>query len=181
VSGAASLEGAVAEHREAVAGCAATIRAVSPELWSRSPTADKWSPAEIAEHLAIAYEPALAELDGGSGMRILLPWWQRQALRWLVLPGILRGGFPRRAPAPRELRPRGEAAGPDEAARRLSDRAEAFLNRLARAEASGPATITHAYFGRLSGLQAVKVLTSHANHHRKQFPGAAPARSGRWR
>jgi hypothetical protein len=179
LSEAVSLERAIAEHRDAVAGCAATIRAVSPELWSRPPAADKWSPAGIAEHLAISYEPALSELDGGPGMRIVLPWWQRQALRWIVLPGILRGGFPRRAPAPRELRPRGEAADPDEVARRLSDRAEAFLTRVATAQAAGPVRITHAYFGSLSGLQAVKVLTSHANHHRKQFPEATKGKPQR--
>jgi hypothetical protein len=100
----------------------------------------------------------------------VLAWWQRQALRWFVLPRILRGGFPRRAPAPREIRPVGKAAHPDEAARRLSERCEEFLDRIARARAAGKGSVTHAYFGKLSALQAVKLLTSHANHHRKQFP-----------
>jgi hypothetical protein len=179
VSKARSFARAVAEHREAVAGCVATIRAVGPGDWSRPPAPEKWSPAEISEHLAVAYEVVLSELDGGPGMRIVVPWWQRQALKWVVLPRILRGGFPRRAPVPRELRPRDAAAQPDQAARRLSDRCEAFLDRIARAQAAGPLRITHACSGELSGLQTVKVLTPHANHHRKQFPGPAGAPSER--
>jgi len=29
--------------------------------------------------------------------------------------------------------------------------------------------LTHAYFGKLSAVDAVRLLTSHANHHRRQL------------
>jgi hypothetical protein len=176
VSGPDRFARAVAEHREAVAACVAAIRSVAPEDWNRSPAEKKWTPAEIAEHLTIAYEPGLSELDGGPGMRIVFAWWKRRLLRWVVLPRILRGGFPSGAPAPREVRPVGGARDTEEAIRRLSGRADEFLDRLTRADAQGAVRISHAYFGRLSGLQALKVLTSHANHHRKQFPAGAERR-----
>ena len=45
------------DHRQAVATCAAAIRSVSAADWERPPAEKKWTPAQIAEHLAVAYDP----------------------------------------------------------------------------------------------------------------------------
>jgi uncharacterized damage-inducible protein DinB len=162
---------AVALHRAAVAECVAAFAAVPNDVWNRPLGAGRWSPAEIAEHLAIAYEPPLSELSGGSGFAIRVPWWKRRALRWAFLPGILNGGFPAGAPAPREIRPKRAAASPEEASRSLSDNAERFLATLAEARTERRVRLTHPYFGKLRPAQTVMLLTSHALHHRRQLPG----------
>lgn len=161
---------AVALHRAAVSECMAAFAAVPGDAWSRPLAPGRWSPAEIAEHLAIAYDPPLAELSGGSGFAIRVPWWKRRALRWSFLPTILNGGFPSGAPAPREIRPRRAAASPEEASRALCASAERFLATLADARSARRVRLTHPYFGKLRPAQTVMLLTSHALHHRRQLP-----------
>jgi hypothetical protein len=165
-----ALSRAAEEHREAVAACAGDIRRIEACDWNCARVPGKWTPAQIAEHLAIAYDPLLSELSGGSGFRVVVPFWQRAVIRWTILPRIVRGRFPPNAPAPREVRPAGVSPDPETAAKKLTDRAGSFLEALARAAESGRVRLTHAYFGRLSGFQALKLLTTHLHHHRRQLP-----------
>jgi hypothetical protein len=161
---------AAEEHRHAVAECAGAIRSVPAAAWEAARDGKKWSPAQIAEHLAVAYDPVLAEIDGTGGFRMLVPWWKRRILRWKFLGPILAGTFPPGVPAPREVRPTSTSMTPEEGARRLAERAEIFLDRFARAHREGRARVTHPYIGRVKGAVAVRFLTSHALHHRRQLP-----------
>lgn len=103
---------AAADHRDAIEAVAAALRAVDPAVWRVPARPGKWTPAEIAHHLILAYDPPLSELSGGAGYALRIPWWKRRLLRWKFLGGIVRRGeFPRGAPAPREIRPRGDACG----------------------------------------------------------------------
>jgi len=170
VSGRIGIERAAAFHREAIEQVAVAVELQDPALWAVPRQPGKWSPSEIAQHLVISYEPALAELDGGAGFALVLPWWKRTALRWTVLPRILGGRFPKGAPAPKEARPRGGAASPREAARALRENAARFELRLVEAHAAGPVRLTHAYFGKLTAPQILKLVAVHAMHHREQFP-----------
>ena len=163
------------EHRRAVDVCAAAIRSIAGADWGRARDAKKWSPAQIAEHLAVAYDPLLSELDGGPGFRMVFPWWKRRILRWKFLAPILAGRFPSGVTAPREVRPSTTSPSPEDAARKLTERAGAFIDRLARARQAGKAKVTHPYMGRLSDVEALRFLTSHAHHHRRQLPGGEAA------
>lgn len=167
-----TLDRAADEHRKAVGECVATIRALGAAQWTVARAEGKWTPAQIAEHLRLAYEPLLLEVGGGSGMAVRLPWWKWRLVRWKFLPLILRGGFPKGAPAPREFRPTSHSSTPAEAAHRLSRSAEEFLGRLAEAAERRTVRMTHPYFGKLTALETLTLLTTHARHHRKQFPGA---------
>lgn len=99
-----------------------------------------------------------------------LPAWQRFFARVVVVPRILAGKFPKRAPAPRESRPAGGAATPAEGARILRESATKFERRLAEARAAGPARVTHPYFGRLEARTILRILSVHARHHLAQLP-----------
>jgi len=165
-----TIAAAAAVHRETIEQVAVVVELQDPAVWAVPRQPGKWSPSEIAQHLVISYEPALAELDGGAGFALALPWWKRTVLRWTVLPRILDGRFPKGAPAPKQARPRGGAASPREAARALRENAARFERRLVEAHAAGPVRLTHAYFGRLTAPQILKLLAVHATHHRSQFP-----------
>jgi hypothetical protein len=103
-------------------------------------------------------------------MRVVVPWWKRRLLRWKFLAKILRGTFPPGVPAPREIRPATASPTPEEGARRLREHAESFLERFAQAHRRGRARVTHPYLGPLKGVVALRFLTSHVHHHRRQLP-----------
>jgi len=166
------LEQAAAEHRAAIEDAARAIEAQPPASWAVARDGGKWSPAEIAEHLAQSYEPLFEELAGRAGFQIRLPWWKRRLVRFSVLPKIFAGRFPKGAPAPRESRPKGFAATPAEAARRLRGSAARFETEVTEAHRTRRVRLMHPYFGKLTAPQTFRLLAVHAAHHRAQFPGA---------
>ncbi len=164
------LEEAAALHRETIDEASSAIAAQDPATWTVPRQPGKWSAAEIAQHLILSYEVPLRELEGGAGLALVLPWWKRAALRWTVLPRILMGRFPVGAPAPREVRPRNAPESPAEAVERLRAVADLFAVRLREEHSARPVRLTHAYFGRLSAPEILKLLAVHARHHRAQLP-----------
>lgn len=167
-----TFEETAADHREAIASAVRAVRSVDAQIWETPGAPGKWSPAEIAEHLSLAYPPLLAELDGGEGYALRVKGWKQLVARWRYLPVILeRGIFPPGVRAPREARPVGHSATPEAAAARLAKSASDFERRLTEARASGPVRLTHAYFGKLAAPQILRLLAVHARHHRKQLPG----------
>ncbi len=166
------IEEASSAHRAAIEEFAQAVVEVDRGTWAAPREPGKWSPAEIAQHLILSYGPPLAELDGGEGFSIRLPWWKRAVLRWKVLPKILYADtFPKGAPAPREARPNRGASSPEEAARLLRGSAELFLARVCEAHASRSVRLTHSYFGKLTAPQILKLMAVHARHHRGQLGG----------
>jgi hypothetical protein len=168
-----TFEEAAADHREAIEKVVRAVRSFDSQVWEVPCAPGKWSPAEIAEHLALAYGPPLAELEGGAGYALCVTGWKQLLVRWRYLPVILeRGTFPPGVKAPREARPANHSASPEAAASRLAENASCFERRLAEAQATGPVRLTHAYFGKLTAPQILKLLAVHARHHRKQLPAA---------
>lgn len=157
-------------HARAAAEFAAAAERVPSERWLLPRAEGKWSPAEIVEHLTLAYEVLMREMDGGPPMRIKTKLWQRILLRMTMVPRILRGeGFPEGARSPRETRP--PSGNPDQraAVEKFRNTAAAFASKAAAA----PRTrITHAYFGKSAMPEALLFCARHAEHHLQQLPGA---------
>lgn len=164
-------ERAVREHRAALDAFLEAVERQPSARW-RQPVAEQgWTPAQIAEHLALVYEAVLAEMGGGAGMRARVGPAMRTLLRWVMLPHILfHRSFPVRARAPREARPSGAGLEQQAVRERLSGLAE----RVERALAAAPAArVSHPYFGRLTPVPALRFCAVHIEHHRRQLLRAA--------
>jgi len=158
-------------HLDAAAEVAASAERIQTEQWMLPRAEGKWSPAEIVEHLTLAYDVFLRQLEGGPGMMVRTKLWQRIMLRFTLIPKLLRGeGFPAGARAPRETRP--QSANPDQkaAVAGFRDRAARLDAGVAAAMTSGRRVrLTHAYFGS-SGLgEAMLLCARHLQHHEQQL------------
>jgi hypothetical protein len=157
----------VREHRAALAALQATLRGVPADAWLRPPAEGKWSPAEVADHLALVYRVMLAELDGAPPLPRRAGPATTRVLRWVLLPHILfHRTIPVRVKAPREVRPRRDLPGPDETIRALLELADRLEARLG----AGGARITHPYFGSLGAPTALRFCAAHMEHHQRQIP-----------
>lgn len=158
-------------HSQAAAEFAAAAERVAPERWLHPRAEGKWTPAEVVEHVTLAYEILLRELEGGAGMKVRTKLWQRLLLRVSMVPKILRGGaFPADARAPREIRP--TVSNPDRGAAlaRFREKAARFQSLAADAvDRKRRVRLTHAYFGTAPLPDAVLLCARHVEHHHKQL------------
>ena len=168
---------AINEHDEVLADFTAHLQRVQPHHWWLSTKAGKWSPAEEALHVVIAYElgsGAVAMPSGLGGMRLLVSpvraWLSRQLLLPLML---MTKQFPRGAKAPAEVVPSlPEAANLSAAAmsERLAGSARLTVVALQRSDTSeGSRRFVHAYFGPLDSLTTLRLLSAHTRHHTRHF------------
>jgi hypothetical protein len=172
-------EAAARAHREAVDSFLALAAGIDDERWGRPMAAGKWSPAQVAEHLVLAFEAMLRELAGEGGMRPLGSRWRRALLRWLLLPHILfHRSLPIRARAPREVRPAPVPGERPAALARLGDLARRFEQEVAAAAGRGHPGLTHPYFGRIAPLRALRFSAVHVEHHHRQVERALAAGPG---
>lgn len=161
---------AIAEHERVVADFVASIRRFDAGAWHRPPAPGRWSAAEVALHVCESYEFGIAAARGGPGMRLrttpIVAWFART----ILLPRLLaRERFPRGASAPSEVRPDPQVAlrlTPAEATSRLQDVAASAASALRTAADQGSGIrVTHAYFGPLTPLMALRLLSAHTRHH----------------
>jgi hypothetical protein len=170
-SKAALLDAELEAHMEAVQDFIAFAEQVQESGWNLSRQSDKWSPAQVAEHLRLTYLTVNAELSARGGFRVRTAWWQQRLFKILFLPKILKTGrLPTGVQATREARPSG---GPYEKAQLLDAlRQEADRFREAVASSSTRTSITHPYLGKLTLLKGIRFLAQHIRHHQRQLPGA---------
>jgi hypothetical protein len=159
-----------AAHQRAVEQFLAAARAVPPDAWERARVDGEWSPAQVAEHVRLAYAVVGQQLAGGSGIRIRTPWWLRLVLRWRMLPRILAGGgIPAGARAPRELRPGDGPFDREQLLSALATSARVTEDALLRAWDEKTARMTHHVFGALRAPEALRFASVHTAHHARQL------------
>ena len=156
-------------HTRAVDDLVATATSVESARWLTPRAEGKWSPAEVVEHLNLAYDVMLREMSGQGGMEIRTKWWQRVLLRFTIVPKILRGdGFPTGARAPKETRPSLTTTDQRMAIEAFRDRAKRFTVAIEDARQRGQ-RLTHAYFGKASTKPTLLLVARHIEHHAKQL------------
>lgn len=163
----------IADHKAALEAFVADAASLEPAIWASPRAEGKWSAAEVSEHLRLAYTTILAELEEKGGFRIRTRWWQRLFLRLFYLPGILRTGrMPRRAPAPREIRPANTAYDRPSTLDHLRREGDRFLEAMTAIDLSTFKGLTHPFFGKLAPFASIRIITIHVRHHHEQVPSA---------
>ncbi len=161
---------ALGEQQEVVDAFVAAISATPRDLWQRRHAPDRWTAAELAQHVCDAYAMGRDAPRGAPSMRLRVSPLVALLSRTFMFPMMIRmKRFPREAPVPRELRPdpeRARALSQERAIEQLRVTAAQAYEALLEADRSQPAfRLTHAYFGPLKPLQAVRLLSAHTRHH----------------
>jgi len=169
------LAAEVEAHREALRAFVATAERLSDDAWNARRPGDKWSPAQIAEHLRLTYVTVKAELTGRGGFRVRTKWWQQRLFRFLYLPKILRHGrFPKGVNATREIRPGDGPFDRRELLDALLKEGEDFLAN-ATSDRIVNASVTHPFLGKFGLVDGLRFLTQHTRHHHAQIAPAGEA------
>lgn len=157
-------------HRAAIAGYLRAATGVPDARWNEPLKPGGWSPAQVTEHLRMAYDMLGGELRGQPGLRVRVPWWLRPILRMRFLPRILsHGEIPAGARAPRELRPGGGPFPKAETLSALETRAAACEVAVGERWDEPGAFATHHVFGKLTPKELLRFAVVHADHHAKQL------------
>lgn len=166
----ADLQTAITSNRRAVGAFVDAARAVSAAQWTTPRAPGKWSPSQVTEHVALAYEQS-SRMVHGTFTWPALPWYKQLLARWLGLPSMLKRGDFGKGPfkAPEFIQPGKIPIS----SRLLLDRLDAAVRDLERdlvaASDARRATIDHPVFGRISLGDLLQFLSIHTNHHRPQL------------
>jgi len=164
-----ALDDALAANREAAKRFLATARTVAKERWAAPVAPGKWSPAQIAEHVALSTEVALKAIKGDKSMGSI-----PGLLRWLPRklgfdPTIKKGRFPEKQRGPAIFKPSDTHVKYEISAERF-ERAIADLESHARELAkTGTHAFEHSFFGRVAIADYVKFNALHSEHHERQL------------
>ena len=169
------FQNTLTENRAAVASFIAAARALPAGAWTQARAPGKWSPAQIAEHVAMAYEISRTGLQGkfpgASAPRLLRP-----IIRALFLnPVLKKGRFGAGAKAPGPFRPSASPAPAATLLPRVQSAADGFEAALAAELAQGHATVDHPFFGRVALGDYLRLQVIHTDHHRRQLSAVTAA------
>ena len=164
-----NLQPALDAHRVAVEDFLATAGAVPAARWRTPRAPGKWSPGQVVEHLALAYEVNRGVLHG------ILPAMKaprllRPLIRWIgLMPVLRRGRFIPGSKSPKVFRPSDSPAEQPLLLARARAAMESFHADAAHLDRP---TLDHPFFGRLQLVDFIRLQEIHARHHRGQIPSS---------
>lgn len=167
------LAAACEANRRSVADFVTAARSVDSAAWGREAAPGKWSPAQVTEHVTLAYEKTrdlLANPPAGG-----VPWYLRPLVRYFYVRPILKTGkFPANTKAPRQFRPSDAAEPAGALLSRLESAAGGLERDLEGLASQGRSAISHPIFGRILLPDALQFQALHTAHHRRQLPPLQP-------
>jgi hypothetical protein len=162
------IETAIADNREAVEEFVATARGFEAARWSAPRGEGHWSPAQIAEHLAIVYEYNRKVVTGTAGKGA--PRFLQPLARWFIVDRTLRAGrFTRKGRAPGIFQPSATPGAAPEVLARLTSAVTGFEGDIRSGHPAGRHTVDHPFFGTLRTVDYLRLQAIHARHHRSQL------------
>lgn len=146
--------------------------AASEGHWTTPRAPGKWSPQQVVEHVAMAYEEGSNVITGRPSKLPTLPAIVRPFAR-MFFNRVVRAGKFAKAKTNREMDPaRAGGAGPanpSEARTRLDDAFGKF-EEACRARAASGDRVSSGAFGKVALEDYVRFAELHTRHHTKQIP-----------
>ena len=170
----ADTNAVIASHHRAISAFVEAARAVPPSRWATPRAPGKWSPGQVTEHVALAYEQSGRMLHGSFTGKAK-PWYQQLLARWLGLPSLLKRGDFGQGPfeAPDFIRPSASPSSSETLLARLEAAAHDLETALTGTPDAQRIRVDHPIFGRLPLADLVRFLVVHTNHHRPQLSASA--------
>ncbi|MEP6768361.1 MAG: DinB family protein [Acidobacteriota bacterium] len=161
---------AVGRHRAAITDYLRVASSIEEPVWRLPIGPNKWTPAQITDHVFRTYQVAVEQVRGGPGIRVRYGFLLRQILRVLFLPRIFRTRrLPRGAKAPREIFPGDSEILREMALRRLDELSSEFEREILLRRDDRSLRLTHHIFGEIEPLKGVDFIAIHTEHHGRQL------------
>lgn len=162
------LETAIADNRAAVEEFIDRARRLDAAAWSAPRGEGKWTPAQVAEHLAIVYEYNRKVVTGTAGRGA--PRFLQPLARWFIVDRTLKAGrFTRKGRAPGIFQPSAAPAAAAEVLGRLTKALIGFESDMRSGHPEARHTVRHPFFGPLPTIDYLRLQAIHARHHRSQL------------
>jgi len=163
------IETALADNRAALGEFVATARSLEGAGWTAPRAEGAWTPAQIAQHVALVYEYS-RDIALGTPPKGSLPRFLRPFLRRLVVDSTLRAGkFTRKGRAPAMFKPSATPPSVTEAVQRLETAVSSFEAAIRSGHPEGRHFVTHPYFGDIATTDYIRFQAIHTRHHRAQL------------
>ena len=161
------LSASLAESRLAleqlIAACERTA-----STWATPCAPGKWSPSQIAEHVARALEESGKNIRGEPSAFPRLPGVVRPLVRGLFFNRVLKKNAFIKSKTNKAMNPANGPATPAEGGTRL----RAAHAKFERACKEASPRLNHGIFGDIATADYARFQALHTQHHTKQIPGA---------
>jgi hypothetical protein len=160
------LQAILADARSAYAEFTTALGAVPAARWSEPRAKGKWSPGQVAEHVAISFELA-DRVVRGLPLKTALPGAMRWVLRQFFVKPTLRNNAMKPGKTVPQFQP---SATPmfEPTMKRLDAAMMGFLAACAEASRAGKTAVEHPAFGTLPILDYARLQVIHVRHHLAQ-------------
>ena len=159
-----NIDAALAESRAAMEEL--LIAAERSRGWTTPRAAGKWSPSQIVEHVARAYEESAHAAMGQPTKFPTFPGFVWPLVRMVFFDRAVRSGKFPRGKTNKAMDPLAGSATPAEARLRLEAAHAAF--DLACRACGG--RFDHSIFGAVSAIDYARFQAMHTRHHARQMP-----------
>jgi len=166
------LETQIAGHRAAVDEFIAAARAIDAARWATPRAEGAWSPAQIAEHLAVVYEynRKVATGDAPDPIPGIFKPLVQPLARWIVVDNTLKAGrFTRKGRAPGFFQPTPVPPSQDAVLARLDAAVRGLEGDIRSRHPEARHAIAHPIFGNVPTVGWVRLQAIHVRHHRAQL------------
>ena len=162
------IETAIADNRAAVEEFVAAARGIDAATWGTPRAEGKWSPAQIAEHLAVVYEYNRKVVTGTAGKGA--PRFLQPLAKWFIVTRTLKAGtFTRKGRAPGIFHPTAAPPAATAVLTRLTNALAGFENDIRSGHPEARHHVAHPFFGKLPTVDYLRLQAIHARHHRSQL------------
>jgi len=162
---------AIEKHQAVIADYVRTASRIDEEVWRLPVGAEKWTPAQITEHLILTYQMLVKQIHGEQSLKMQYNFPLRQILRLAILPKIFRTRqLPRRAKAPPEIMPEDSTMPREMALTKLEESSGAFENEILSRRNDKKFRLMHHVFGQIEPLKGIDFIAIHTEHHTRQLP-----------